>query len=472
MKFLIATQDENTLEASKAALGENHELVFAGNRLSAMEAAKSVRFDICFWDLEFLKGGQSSPAEVLKQLRAQHLDARIVLLCSQDSLREVGEILRTQADNYLTYPIEPLELNLVIEKTIRQERRLAELNHFRDQFWDEEAVELVQTSCARMNKVFEQVRDVAPTRSTVLLEGETGVGKGVIARLVHRHSTRKGQQFIHVHCGALADSLVESELFGHEQGAFTGAVKRKIGKFELSDKGTIFLDEISTLSPSAQVKLLQVLQDGVFQRVGGDTDIVVDVRVIAATNENLADLVSKGTFRKDLYFRLNVFPVEIPPLRERLEDLPKIMDSLLNRMRKSYPKEINGIQEELICALQQYDWPGNIRELENLVERAYIIEKTKVLRNESFPEELFRRGEEQAILPLNLELPLSEARHRMIENFERQYLIELLSGTQGRISEAAERAGVGVRQLNKLMNKYDLRKEVFRTGENSSKGIH
>ena len=350
------------------------------------------------------------------------------------------------------------------------ECRKAELDYLRDRFWQDEAMSYVRTKNAEMQDVFTKVKDVAPTKSTILLFGETGVGKGLIAKIIHQHSSRKNTQFIQVHCGAIPDNLIESELFGHEKGAFTGAVKRKLGKFELAHRGTIFLDEVSTLTPAAQIKLLHVLQESTLQRVGGEADIKVDIRVIAATNDDLKELVEQRRFRRDLYYRLNVFPIGIPPLRERVEDIPQMVNEFVARLNQTYVKAVRGIQPEVLKTLMSYDWPGNIRELENLVERAYILEKAALLTAESFPRELFDKGPSSAVLPLNIGLPLAEARNRLVENFERQYIKEVLQRTQGKIGEAAGLAGIGVRQLNKLMNKYHLAKEDFKSSADVGPG--
>ena len=214
----------------------------------------------------------------------------------------------------------------------------SELDYLRDRFWQADSLEIVQTRCPGMKTVFDKIRSVAPTKSTVMLTGETGTGKGVMANLIHKHSNRSEAQFISVHCGAIPDTLLESELFGHEKGAFTGAVRRKLGKFEIAKGGTIFLDEIGTVTPSAQIKLLQILQDGTFQRVGGEETLEANVRVIAATNTDLKRMCDDGLFRKDLYYRLNVFPIEIPPLRERMEDIPHFVDVFLRKMNKFHLK--------------------------------------------------------------------------------------------------------------------------------------
>jgi DNA-binding NtrC family response regulator len=313
-----------------------------------------------------------------------------------------------------------------------------------------------------MQQVFAKIRSVAPTKSTVLLIGETGTGKGLIARLIHQHSNRRDAQFISVHCGAIPDTLVESELFGHEKGAFTGAVRKKLGKFEIAKGGTIFLDEIGTVTPSAQIKLLQVLQDGTFQRVGGEETIQANVRVIAATNMDLERMCDDGGFRKDLYYRLNVFPVEIPPLRERKEDIPHIAQVILDRLENFNKKQIRSIHNRVMEGFIKYTWPGNVRELENLLERAYILEESKVLSVESFPTELLASQDVSAGVAVDYSLPLAEVRNRGVEEIERRYLRELLASNRGRIKESAEVAGISTRQLHKLLNKYQIRKEEFK----------
>jgi transcriptional regulator with GAF, ATPase, and Fis domain len=296
----------------------------------------------------------------------------------------------------------------------------------------------------------------------VLLTGETGTGKTVLAKLIHRHSNRRDCQFISVHCGAIPDTLLESELFGHEKGAFTGAVRKKLGKFEIAKGGTILLDEIGTITPAAQIKLLNVLQDGVFQRIGGEEIISANVRVIAATNANLKEMSDEGAFRKDLYYRLNVFPIDIPPLRERREDIHFFVAGFLEKLNRFQSKAIHDLHPQVMAALQRYSWPGNIRELENLVERAYILEKSAVLTPESFPGELFESGPPSADIQVNAALPLAEVRRLGIAEIERRYLKELLSRNRGRINQSAAEAAITTRQLHKLMKKYGIRKEEFK----------
>jgi transcriptional regulator with GAF, ATPase, and Fis domain len=265
-----------------------------------------------------------------------------------------------------------------------------------------------------------------------------------------------------VHCGAIPDTLLESELFGHEKGAFTGAVRRKLGKFEISEGGTIFLDEVGTITPSAQIKLLQVLQDGTFSRVGGEETLITDARIIAATNADLMQMSKDGNFRKDLYYRLNVFPIEIPPLRDRIEDLSFFIDVILKKLNQSYQKNIHDIHPMVLKALKASSWPGSIRELENLIERAYILENTAVLTPESFPSELFGEKIPAAVLPMESQQTIANARQKVVEDFERQYLKDLIARNKGGIKKSAEEAGITTRQLHKLMSKYGIRKEEYK----------
>ena len=338
----------------------------------------------------------------------------------------------------------------------------------KDDFWSQEVLKEVHTRSPKMLQTFEKVKSVAPTKTTVLLLGDTGVGKGTVAKLIHQHSSRKDESFVHVHCGALPDTLAESELFGYEKGAFTGAVKRKLGRFDTAQKGTIFLDEINTISGTMQIKLLQVLQDRIFQRVGGEYPIETDVRVIAASNSDLQQLCNEGLFRKDLYYRLSVFPLEIPSLQERSEDIPDWVSYLIEWFNKLYFKEIQDADPLVVKALQEYSWPGNIRELENVIERAYILETTSTLRAENFPQELFGDINNPAEIAMDITLPLAEVRRQSLEHIERQYLKELMSKHLGRINQAAEAAGITTRQLHKLLSKYRIRKEEFKPSQASS----
>jgi len=331
-----------------------------------------------------------------------------------------------------------------------------------DTFWEPDWLDIVATRNPNMRRVFEKIRSVSHTIATVLLLGETGTGKGLMARLIHRHSHRCDGPFVTVHCGAIPDTLIESELYGHEKGAFTGADRKKTGKFEMAREGTIFLDEIGTITPSAQIKLLQVLQDGTFSRIGGTEQLSTNARIIAATNADLQRMVDSGTFRSDLYYRLNIFPVELPPLRERKEDIPHLMELFLANLNKKYGKTIHRLQAGLSEALAEYPWPGNLRELENIFERAFILETGDTLSSESFPETMMM----SSVIVQSIEnpdvLPLAKARQIAIDEFERAYLTRLLKKHNGRITPSAEEAGISTRQLSRLIVRHGLDKKGFK----------
>ncbi|UCG20652.1 MAG: sigma-54-dependent Fis family transcriptional regulator [Deltaproteobacteria bacterium] len=465
MRFvLVVAREQDLVQTIQGCFGSNCKVNRASDRDDALEMLGTRRYDFIFLDLEILQDSLADKdyKTVLERFRNLQSSVEIVVMSPQAMVREAVKAVKAGASDYITYPIDPEEVNHVTE-TINEAIILqSELDYLRDRFWQSDYLDLVKTKSPAMQEVFAKIRSVAPTKSTVLLIGETGTGKGLIARLLHQHSNRRDAQFISVHCGAIPDTLVESELFGHEKGAFTGAVRKKLGKFEIAKGGTIFLDEIGTITPSAQIKLLQVLQDGTFQRVGGEETIQANVRVITATNMDLARMCDDGEFRKDLYYRLNVFPVEIPPLRERKEDIPHIAEVILDRLEKFNKKQIRSIHSSVMEGFMKYTWPGNVRELENLLERAYILENSLVLKEESFPAELLSGQELSAGMAVDSSLPLAEVRSRGVEEIERRYLRELLASNRGRIKESAEVAGISTRQLHKLLNKYQIRKEEFK----------
>jgi len=465
MRFvLVVAREQDIVQNIQGCFGSNCKVNRASDRDDALEMLGARRYDLIFLDLETLQDSLADKnyKTALEPFRNLQSSVEIVVMSPQAMVREAVKAVKAGASDYITYPIDPEEVNHVTE-TINEAIILhSELDYLRDRFWQSDYLDLVRTKSPAMQEVFAKIRSVAPTKSTVLLIGETGTGKGLIARLLHQHSNRRDAQFISVHCGAIPDTLVESELFGHEKGAFTGAVRKKLGKFEIAKGGTIFLDEIGTITPSAQIKLLQVLQDGTFQRVGGEETIQANVRVITATNMDLTGMCDEGEFRKDLYYRLNVFPVEIPPLRERKEDIPHIAEVILDRLEKFNKKQIRSIHSRVMEAFMKYTWPGNVRELENLLERAYILENSSVLKEESFPAELLSGQDLSASMAVDSSLPLAEVRSRGVEEIERRYLRELLASNRGRIKESAEVAGISTRQLHKLLNKYQIRKEEFK----------
>jgi DNA-binding NtrC family response regulator len=462
--ILVTATEQQTVQTIRSCFQSDYRVDRADTKLSAMELLSNKRFDLMFIELDILLTSipDEDCKEALRPFWQLYPTIEIIVMAPQNQIRKAIKMVKAGASDYLPYPIDPEEVKYIAEGITQSIIQQSELNYLRDQFWNVDSLELVQTKSPKMKKVFDNIRSVSPTKSTVLLIGDTGTGKSVLAKLIHQHSNRRDAQFISVHCGAIPDTLVESELFGHEKGAFTGAIKRKLGRFEIAKSGTIFLDEIGTITPSTQIKLLQILQDGTFQRVGGEEILKTDVRVIAATNADLKRMCDEGQFRKDLYYRLNVFPIEIPILRERTEDIPLFVETFLKNLNTFSLKMIHSTHPQVLEALSRYSWPGNIRELENLIERAYILETSDELTPESFPNELFKSEANPVFIPSSENLTLSRARQRGIEDIERNYLKNVLSRHKGKIAESAEVAGISTRQLNKLMNKYGIRKEDFK----------
>ncbi|MDY7031049.1 MAG: sigma-54 dependent transcriptional regulator [Thermodesulfobacteriota bacterium] len=462
--LLIVSNEKNAIQTIRLCYKSNYSIDEAYNRDIALEMLKERRYEIVFIDMEVLM--ESIPlgdyGEALGLFRQIYSTLQIIILTHQETIKEALKAVKAGACSYLTYPLHKDEVKHVTKTVHEAEMVQSELDYLRDIFWEKDYRDIIHTESHLMKAVYKKAMAVAPTRSTVLLLGETGTGKSVLSTLIHRHSNRKDESFIILHCGAIPDTLLESELFGHEKGSFTGAHKRRTGKFEIANKGTIFLDEIGTITPSAQIKLLQVLQDGNFQRVGGEAVLKTDVRVIAATNNDLKKMCDDGRFRKDLYYRLNVFPIEIPPLRKRTEDIPHIVNIFLKKMNSINSKEIKGIDSRVLVAFEKYSWPGNIRELENIVERAYILETSSVLTPESFPGEFFDSDAAVTHFIADSSLSLSEVRRRSIEHTERQYIQELLTINNGKIKESSEAAGISTRYMNKLMTKYGIKKDTFR----------
>ena len=469
--LLIATKNLAACETIRSCFEAAQKIEIVSNLQSCLDLFSQRRYEFLFIDVELLGAPASVKAYdlALEPFWKAFPTAHIVVMSTQPMLREAVMAVKAGASDYLTYPIDANEVKFVAESIQESWRMESELNYLRNIVLKSDSLDVIQTRSPLMRDVFDKIGSVAQTKSTVLLLGETGTGKDVLARLIHRNSHRSDRQFIPVHCGAIPDTLLESELFGHEKGAFTGAHRRKLGKFEIAQEGTIFLDEIGTITPSAQIMLLRVLQDRMFHRVGGEHPIEVDVRVLAATNVDLGHLIRQGSFRRDLYYRLSVFPVEIPPLRERTEDIPLLVEHFLKKLNRSFPKKIREVHPKIIEAFQAYPWPGNIRELENILERAFILETSSVITPESLPKELLSTTAPSGRVHVDPSMTLAEARRRGVDGIERQYLRDVLTVNKGRINDSAEAAGITPRQLHKLLTKYAIRKEEFKAHSHRSR---
>ncbi len=467
--ILLSTQNLHTRDTVRRAIAADRAVHVVTSPDDLWQSLSDGPCDCLFIDLAELETlaaetkAQNGSHLLIDRIKKLRPTLGIVVIAANDDIRKAVGYMKLGASSYLTEPVHPDEMRLVLDEMSRELRQQSELAYLRERLWQEDTRDQVQTDSPLMRKVVDNVHSVAPTKATVLLLGETGTGKSFTAKMIHRHSNRRNGPFISVHCGAIPDTLIESELFGHEKGAFTGAHRRKPGKFELACGGTIFLDEIGTVTPSAQVKLLTVLQEGFYQRVGGETDLKADVRVIAASNGDLKQMCIEGLFRKDLYYRLNVFPITIPQLFERKEDIPLFVDFFIQRFNLFNAKQIRKVHPEVTQALMQYHWPGNLRELENLLERAHILETTDELTPESFPSELFENIDPVAEMAIESSQTLAAVRNKALAETERRYLKQVLARNRGRINSSAAEAGISTRQLNKLMNKHQLQKSAFKS---------
>jgi DNA-binding NtrC family response regulator len=384
--------------------------------------------------------------ELVKKLRAAEEPAAVIVMTAFGAVETAVEAMRAGAVDYLTKPLNFDELLVVLDKALEQQELRRETRQLRQRVRERVAPGNIVGDSPPMQRVFEIVDQVAPSRATVLITGESGTGKELVANALHQRSPRGSGPFIKLHCAALAESLLESELFGHERGSFTGAMARKDGRFQLADGGTLFLDEIGEISASIQVKLLRFLQEHEFERVGGTQTIRVDVRVIAATNRDLPEEIARGRFREDLYYRLNVVAIEMPPLRDRRSDIPALAKFFLDRYARDNAKSIEGFSPEAIELLTAYDWPGNVRELENAVERAVVLCNGPLIEPRQLPPNV-RPKVAPAGMPGIPGATMAEV--------ERYAILETMKATGGSTSKAAEILGISPRTIQYRLHEYN-----------------
>jgi DNA-binding NtrC family response regulator len=370
--------------------------------------------------------------------------------------------------DYILKPIKMAEMEMLIEKTLSLRRLREENRDLRQELKTIYGPRNIVGTHSSMQKVIQLIHQVAGTKATVLVQGESGTGKELVARAIHYESDRSSKPFVVINCAAIPSNLLESELFGYEKGAFTGAVKTKKGRLELADRGTLFLDEIGEMPKELQVKILRVLEEQKIQRVGGTEDMEVDNRIIAATNKDLKQAVDTGAFRDDLYYRLNVFTVLIPPLRERKEDIPLLVEHFLAKHRETFKKKVTGVSERALSLLMNYSWPGNVRELENFLVRALVLCPSETIEVEDLPEELGweERAEETRVPADKQELKRlkKQAQKKIKEEIEKKFVMEALSQGAGNVQRSAAKVGMDRRQFQNLIKKYGILKKDFENG--------
>jgi DNA-binding NtrC family response regulator len=444
--ILIVDDEEIMRESMAAWLREDgYAAHTAANGREAVDLARATDFAIYFIDLK-MPGGWDG-IETMMEIRRLHADASIIIITAYATVDTAIQALKEGAQEYIVKPCNPQEISLLVSRILKVKKlqrenailrkKLTRQYHYRD----------IITKNARMQEILDLARDIASLRSTVLIEAESGTGKELVARAIHFSGDRAAHPFITVSCAALTETLLESELFGYEKGAFTGAAAQTHGKFELAGQGTIFLDEIGDISPKLQADLLRVLQERCFYRVGGNEEVRVEARVIAATNRDLAEQVRLGQFRDDLYYRLNVIEIRIPPLRQRREDVPLLAEHFMERISHELGKEVDGISADAMNLLIDYDWPGNVRELQNVIERAIVTCHNHTLTEADF---LCLDGRNRArhgwTVPDNCSLA----------ELERQAIVATLGRTQGNVKEAATSLGIDRSTLYEKLKRYEI----------------
>jgi len=383
--ILIVDDERNTREGLQRALHDRYDVLLAEDSQKAVEALESTPVDVMLTDLR-MPGVDGMG--LLRRALSLTSPPVCIMMTAYGSIENAVQAMQVGAYHYITKPVNLDELELVIQRALNCRRVEAENVNLREQLEQKYGLENIIGESGSMRQVFETIQQVAPSRATVLISGATGTGKELIAKAIHNLSPRKNGPFIAVHAAALPTSLLESELFGHEKGAFTGAVERRTGRFEMADGGTLFLDEVGELEQQMQVKLLRVLEERAFERVGGNKTLQVDVRLVAATNKDLKKLVSEGKFRDDLFYRLSVVTVDLPPLRERRDDIPLLVKSFLDEFSRENGKQVRELTPEAMNLLLSYDWPGNVRELRNAIERAVILATASMVGVSDLPSQV------------------------------------------------------------------------------------
>jgi DNA-binding NtrC family response regulator len=384
--------------------------------------------------------------ELLRLLRDQLSDITFILLTAQGTVESAVEAIKDGAYDYLSKPVDPQRLQILLKKAVERQETLREVRHLRRQLREVGSFGRIVGNSPLIRSVYRVIEQAAPTQASVLISGESGTGKELIAQTIHELSPRASFPFVAINCAAIPETLLESEIFGHEKGAFTGAHDRRTGVFELAHRGTLFLDEIAEMMPATQVKLLRVLQERTFRRLGGRQEQTVDVRVIAATNQDPHEAVRSGKLREDLYYRLNVFALELPALRERREDIPLLVQQFLNEFNTRNAKAVRAVDQEAMYILERYPWPGNIRELRNVIERATILAEGDFIEAKHLPPVLVSRGEES--LPT---VTLSPG--TTVDEAERRLILLTLDHTRNNKTRAAEILGISLKTLHNKLNR-------------------
>ncbi len=444
-RVLVVDDEKNIREGLGKALElDGHRATLTADGEEALRAVAGDEIDLIISDLRM---PVLSGEDLLKRVVSAYPAVPVIILTGHGTIESAVQAMRDGAYDFLTKPVNLDRLGLLVKRALSRRQLVLQNRDLREQLDQRAISSQIVAASSPMKQVFEVVQQVAPTRASVLITGESGVGKEVVADTIHNLSPRKEGPFVKVHCAALSESLLESELFGHERGAFTGAVARKRGRFELADSGTIYLDEIGEISQSVQIKLLRVLQERTFERVGGEQTISSDVRVVAATNRDLKVAIEQGDFREDLYYRLNVVNIHVPPLRERASDVSLLAAAFLREYAAENQKQIEGFEPTALNALHRYSWPGNVRELRNSIESAVVMSKGATIAPADLPPTV-REAEDQPLIRMAIGSSLAQG--------EREMIRVTLQSQNGNKTRTAEVLGIGRKTLHRKLKEYAL----------------
>jgi DNA-binding NtrC family response regulator len=461
---ILVVEDERAIQLALSGLlrRQGYEVEVAGSGDEAVAAVRENAFDLVLTDLALGRGADGM--DVLRAAKQRRPECAVVMITAHGSEAIAVEAMKSGAEDYVPKPFDNDEIRLVVQRALDRTRLERENRLLREQIQKQYGFGNLIGAGKSMQRVFETMQKVAETDLTVLVRGESGTGKELVAQALHNRSSRNDRPFVAVNCAAISRELVESELFGHEKGAFTGADARRVGRFEAADGGTIFLDEIGDMAPETQAKVLRVLQERSFERVGGTKAIDVDVRVVAATHRNLAADVKSDRFREDLYYRLKVVEIELPPLRERSEDVPALAQRFLEQVTERLGLEKKQLGENALARLARHAWPGNVRELNNAIEQAAVLSHGAVIE-----EPDLNLGNEPGAVSADLGdlegLTFGDAKKRAVETFERGFLLKALRRSGGNISRAAESIGMVRQSLQQKIRELGLRSEDWGDGD-------
>ncbi len=452
LKILVTCEEEGVRESLKLILEDDYDVLEAGTGRAALELVGKQPIHLVFLDVKLPDMGG---IEMLKQLKELKKDLDVIVLTSVTDVKTVVQAIKLSAYDYIVKPFEPDEIRCIVGKALEKYEGVQEGIVLQEEVSRQRGFAGIIGTSEKMRQNYDIILRVANNMSTVLISGESGTGKELIARAIHRCGTRRNRPFITVNCGAIPENLIESELFGHEKGAFTGATSRRLGKFELAQGGTVFLDEIANLRVDLQGKLLRVLQEREFERIGGSNTIRADVRIIAATNVDIRERIAEGSFREDLFYRVNVVPIHVSPLRERPEDIPLLVEYFINKYNNEFGRNVKKFSEGACSILQDYHWPGNVRELENIIERIVALGQGEYVIMQELPEEILRVRDDGAKDEKEKKPSLREAKDQL----ERQYICEVLEEAEWNQTEAARMLGIHRNTLINKMESLGIKKE-------------